>query len=165
MSVSCLSGGSRKQGFLELAENWLDKQTEHGGLMVDRADINSVLSQLREVRSQIKSDESPMDKLSSADRLSQEVEKVQKQSANYPDIKTDPNVPDFQTMFGNAINNVNETQMKSASLAKRFERGDPQVDLPEVMIAAQKASVSFEAMKEVRNKLVDAYKDIMNMPV
>ena len=39
------------------------------------------------------------------------------------------------------------------------------MDLPEVMIASQKASVSFEAMKEVRNKLVDAYKDIMNMPV
>ena len=133
--------------------------------MVDRADINSVLSQLREVRSQIKGDESPLENLSSSERLTQEVDKVQAQSANYPNIKTDPNVPDFQTMFGNAINTVNEQQMQSSSLAKRFERGDPQVDLPEVMIAAQKASVSFEAMKEVRNKLVDAYKDIMNMPV
>ncbi|GAA6134810.1 flagellar hook-basal body complex protein FliE [Oceaniserpentilla sp. 4NH20-0058] len=131
--------------------------------MVDRADINSVLSQLREVRSQIKSpNEVPT---SAADRLAQEVDKLQNQSANYPNIEADPNVPDFQTMFGNAINNVNEQQMQSSELRTRFEKGDPMVDLPEVMIAAQKASVSFDAMKEVRNKLVEAYKDIMNMPV
>ncbi len=132
--------------------------------MVDRADINSVLSQLRQVRQQIQQPQE-MDKISGPEHLAREVDKVQNQSNNYPDIKADPNVPDFKTMFGNAINNVNTTQMHSASLSKRFEQGDPRVDLPEVMIAAQKASVSFEAMKEVRNKLVDAYKDIMNMPV
>ncbi len=132
--------------------------------MVDRADINSVLSQLRQVRQQIQQPQE-FEKTSGPQHLSQEVDKVQKQSENYPDIKTDPNVPNFQAMFGNAINNVNSAQMHSASLSKRFEKGDPTVDLPEVMIAAQKASVSFEAMKEVRNKLVDAYKDIMNMPV
>ena len=131
--------------------------------MVDRADINSVLSQLRQVRSQIQ--EPNRAELSAADRLTEEVAKLQNQSANYPDIKADPNMPDFKTMFGNAINNVNEQQQKSSELRTRFEKGDPMVDLPEVMIAAQKASVSFDAMKEVRNKLVDAYKDIMNMPV
>lgn len=131
--------------------------------MVDRADINSVLSQLRQVRSQIQ--EPNRAELSAADRLTEEVAKLQNQSANYPDIKADPNVPDFKTMFGNAINNVNEQQQTSSELRTRFEKGDPMVDLPEVMIAAQKASVSFDAMKEVRNKLVDAYKDIMNMPV
>jgi len=132
--------------------------------MVDRADINSVLSQLRQVRQQIQQPQD-LDKISGPQHLAGEVDKVQKQSENYPDIKTDPNVPNFQAMFGNAINNVNSAQMHSSSLSKRFEKGDPTVDLPEVMIAAQKASVSFEAMKEVRNKLVDAYKDIMNMPV
>jgi len=132
--------------------------------MVDRADINSVLSQLRQVRQQIQQpqQDSP---LSGPKNLMAEVDKVQKTSQNYPDIKADPNVPNFQTMFSNAINTVNETQMHSGKLAKRFEQGDPMVDLPEVMIAAQKAGVSFDAMKEVRNKLVDAYKDIMNMPV
>ena len=133
--------------------------------MVDRADINSVLSQLRQVRQQIQAPQDNQKDIPGVNHLNAEVDKVQKSSQNYPDIKADPNVPDFQAMFSNAINNVNETQMKSASLAKRFEKGDPQIDLPEVMIAAQKASVSFEAMKEVRNKLVDAYKDIMNMPV
>lgn len=131
--------------------------------MVDRADINSVLSQLRQVRSQIQ--EPPHTEKTAAERLTEEVEKLQNQSANYPNIQADPNVPDFQTMFGNAINNVNQQQMHSSELRTRFEKGDPMVDLPEVMIAAQKASVSFDAMKEVRNKLVDAYKDIMNMPV
>ncbi len=132
--------------------------------MVDRADINSVLSQLRQVRQQIQQPQN-MDQLSGPASLANEVDKVQKQSENYPNIQADPNVPNFQSMFSSAINNVNTTQMHSASLSKRFEKGDPQVDLPEVMIAAQKASVSFEAMKEVRNKLVDAYKDVMNMPV
>jgi len=131
--------------------------------MVDRADINSVLSQLRQVRSQIQAPNH--EDVSAADRLAQEVDKLQNRSNNYPNIEADPNVPDFQTMFGNAINNVNEQQMKSSELRTRFEKGDPTVDLPEVMIAAQKASVSFDAMKEVRNKLVEAYKDIMNMPV
>lgn len=136
-----------------------------GGSMVERADISSVISQLREVRSQIRAEEQPANQLSGPERLSSEVDKVQNQSANFPNVKADPNVPDFQAMFGNAINNVRDQQQESGSLRNRFERGDPQVDLPEVMIAAQKASVSFEAMKEVRNKLVDAYKDIMNMPV
>lgn len=135
--------------------------------MVERADINSVLSQLRQVREQIQDSNKigGSEDVAPKERLASEVQKVQKQSENYPDIQTDPNVPDFQSMFANAVNTVNEKQMHSSSLAKRFERGDPQVDLPEVMIAAQKASVSFEAMKQVRNKLVDAYKDIMNMPV
>ena len=42
---------------------------------------------------------------------------------------------------------------------------DDGIDLAQVMIAAQKSSVSFQAMVEVRNKLVEAYKDVMNMPV
>jgi flagellar hook-basal body complex protein FliE len=136
--------------------------------MVDRADINSVLSQLRQVREQVKqqSETASIDQgVDRSSRLSQEIDKVQQQSENFPNIPSDPNVPNFRTMFGNAVDNVNEQQMHSSSLAKRFEKGDPQIDLPEVMIAAQKASVSFDAMKEVRNKLVEAYKDIMNMPV
>jgi flagellar hook-basal body complex protein FliE len=68
-------------------------------------------------------------------------------------------------MFKNAINNVNENQKVAADLANRFEQGDPSIDLPEVMIALQKSSVSFQAMTQVRNKLVEAYKDVMNMPV
>nr|WP_221799463.1 flagellar hook-basal body complex protein FliE [Oceanobacter mangrovi] len=79
--------------------------------------------------------------------------------------RMDETVPDFQTMFANGINSVNRTQQAATNLATRFEQGDPQVDLPEVMIAMQKSSVSFQAMTQVRNKLVEAYKDVMNMPL
>jgi flagellar hook-basal body complex protein FliE len=46
-----------------------------------------------------------------------------------------------------------------------YERGEPGVDLAEVMIQAQKASVSFTALTQVRNRLVTAYEDIMKMPI
>ncbi|MBR9885467.1 MAG: flagellar hook-basal body complex protein FliE, partial [Oceanospirillales bacterium] len=46
-----------------------------------------------------------------------------------------------------------------------YELGDPSVDLPQVMIQAQKASVSFQAMTQVRNRLVSAYEEIMKMSI
>jgi flagellar hook-basal body complex protein FliE len=55
--------------------------------------------------------------------------------------------------------------MQAGQLAESFSAGDPGVDLAQVMVALQKASVSFQAMTQVRNKLVDAYRDIMSMPV
>jgi len=72
---------------------------------------------------------------------------------------------DFAAMLKDSIDSVNDTQQTSASLSKSFELGEPDVSLAEVMIASQKASVSFQAMLQVRNKLVDAYKDVMNMPM
>lgn len=87
------------------------------------------------------------------------------QNPNFPEVAPAKDVPQFSDMFKNAINQVNAKQMESSSLQTRFTKGDPMVDLPEVMIAAQKSSVAFQAMTQVRNKLVEAYKDIMNMPV
>ena len=52
-----------------------------------------------------------------------------------------------------------------AGLATAFESGDPTVNLSEVMVAIQKASISFQAMTQVRNNLVSAYKEVMNMQV
>ena len=52
-----------------------------------------------------------------------------------------------------------------AALADAWERGTPGVDLAKVMIESQKASVSFRALTEVRNRLVSAYQDIMNMSI
>jgi len=73
--------------------------------------------------------------------------------------------PSISEMMGNAINQVNDTQMHAGSLGTRYTQGDPNIDLPEVMVAMQKSSVSFQAMSQVRNKLLEAYKDIMNMPI
>ncbi len=72
---------------------------------------------------------------------------------------------DFSALLKQSIDSVNETQQTSGQLSKSFEMGDPDTSLAEVMIASQKASVSFQAMLQVRNKLVDAYKDVMNMPL
>ncbi len=50
-------------------------------------------------------------------------------------------------------------------MKQAFELGEGDANLAEVMIAVQKSSVSFEAMVQVRNKLVEAYKEVMNMPI
>jgi len=81
---------------------------------------------------------------------------------NYSSSAANPSIGE---MMGNAINHVNATQKHAGSLSTRYTEGDPNVDLPEVMVAMQKSSVSFQAMSQVRNKLLEAYKDIMNMPV
>jgi len=72
---------------------------------------------------------------------------------------------DFATLLKSSIDKVNESQQQAGQLAEAFSAGDTNVDLSEVMVALQKASVSFQAMTQVRNRLVDAYRDIMNMPM
>lgn len=71
----------------------------------------------------------------------------------------------FDQLIGDAIGKVNETQSDATRMQKAFELGDPSADLASVMLAQAKAQVSFRAMTEVRNRLVSAYQDIMNMPV
>ena len=71
--------------------------------------------------------------------------------------------PAFGELFKQGIDAVNNTQQRADGLANAWERGDPGVDLSRVMIESQKASVSFRALTEVRNRLVSAYQDIMNM--
>src|SRR4030066_24566 len=71
----------------------------------------------------------------------------------------------FQTMLKSSVDGVNNTQQQAASLASAFEAGEPNVDLANVMVAMQKANISFQAMVQVRNKLVSAYQEVMNMQV
>ncbi len=72
---------------------------------------------------------------------------------------------EFSNLFTQAINNVNQQQMHSAQLASQVESGDGGVSLVKAMIASQKAGVAFQATLQVRNKVVNAYQDIMNMPI
>ena len=72
---------------------------------------------------------------------------------------------DFSSLLKSAVGKVNETQMEARKLAAAFESGDPQVNMTEVSLALQKASLSFQAMTQVRNRLVGAYQDIMKMPI
>jgi flagellar hook-basal body complex protein FliE len=71
----------------------------------------------------------------------------------------------FQSLLRNSIEGVNQSQLQAQGLAQAFEAGQPGVDLSGVMVAMQKANVSFQAMVQVRNKLVSAYQEIMSMPV
>ena len=64
--------------------------------------------------------------------------------------------------FGDALASVSKLQAQSGAVSEAFERGDL-TDIAQVMIARQKASVAFEATLQVRNKLLGAYRDIMNM--
>jgi len=73
--------------------------------------------------------------------------------------------PDFGKLLQSTIDKVNETQSQAGKMAESFEKGEPGTDLTEVMVALQKARISFQAMVEVRNKLVGAYQDIMNMNI
>jgi flagellar hook-basal body complex protein FliE len=63
------------------------------------------------------------------------------------------------------LENVSSAQNQADDMGKRFTAGDDSVSLSDTMIAMQKASISFQATVQVRNKLVTAYHDIMNMQV
>ncbi|QCU90455.1 flagellar hook-basal body complex protein FliE [Thiomicrorhabdus sediminis] len=95
-----------------------------------------------------------------AQAQSQPVEKVT-ESADSGLQKAD----NFADLLVQSVNAVNAEQQKSGAMKKAFESGDPEADLSEVMLQAQKASLSFQAMTQVRNKLVEAYKDIIHMPL
>lgn len=75
------------------------------------------------------------------------------------------NRTDFAELLNSSIDKVNETQQQASELATAFETGDTDASLSDVMVSVQKANVSFQAMVQVRNKLVEAYKDVMNMPM
>lgn len=88
----------------------------------------------------------------------------QAQGTTGPAAGTEPKV-EFSELLKQSIDKVNDTQAEAKRLADAFQSGDPNVQMSEVMVALQKSSVSFQAMLQVRNKLVNAYQEIMNMPV
>jgi len=122
--------------------------------MVQRADINSVLSDIRSLRSQMMQNQ----------RVEQD-QSVRGRIDGPRQVGETQEIPSFSDMLGKAVNTVNELQQTSSQLSTAYEMGDPNVDITRVMIAAQKSSVSFEALTQVRNRVVKAYEDIMNMPI
>lgn len=115
-----------------------------------RNDISSVLMQMRDMQAQAQS------------QVNKPAELGNSMAINGAD-KTQGT--GFGEMLSQAVNSVNETQMKSSAMSAAYEQGVEGVDLTQVMISMQKASVSFQAMTQVRNRLVSAYEDIMNMPI
>jgi flagellar hook-basal body complex protein FliE len=74
-----------------------------------------------------------------------------------------PEEVDFSKLLEDSLGKVNAMQQQADRLSDAFARGDDALDLAQVMVAVQKASVSFEAVTQVRNKLLAAYQEIMNM--
>jgi flagellar hook-basal body complex protein FliE len=72
---------------------------------------------------------------------------------------------DFANLLKSTVDNIASMQNQATSLADAYEAGDKSVDLTKVMLEVQKAGLAFRAMTEVRNKLVDAYTQVMNMTV
>ena len=75
------------------------------------------------------------------------------------------NATSFANVLKQGLDRVNEAQNRAADVATKFEKGVPGIELSQVMLESQKASVAFRATVEVRNRLVSAYQDIMNMPI
>ena len=72
---------------------------------------------------------------------------------------------DFAQVLQNSIAQVSQTQQQAEAMAANFAAGNSTENLHDVMIALQTASLSFQEMIQVRNKLVSAYQDVMNMQV
>jgi len=87
-------------------------------------------------------------------------------SKNHQDkILDNVNSVDFGEKLKAAVDQVNSTQLATEKMMGGFVSGESETDLHEVMISLQKANVSFQSMIQVRNKLVTAYQEIMNMQV
>lgn len=122
--------------------------------MTDRVDINRLLGQMQSMKSQTQAFQRPELQRPEMLQPGQSIQDPQK-----------VNGPSFTDVFSQAVDKVNDTQQTSSALAESYQKGEADVDITDVMVASQKASVSFQAMVQVRNKLIDAYRDVMNMPV
>jgi flagellar hook-basal body complex protein FliE len=71
----------------------------------------------------------------------------------------------FSDALKSSLEQVSSSQIKADEMGKSFAMGDDKVSLSDVMISMQKASINFQATVQVRNKLVSAYHEIMNMQV
>jgi len=104
-------------------------------------------------------------------QIAQVLQQIRSLSAQMrPEVAAPPSpqaggVSEFARLLQKGVDSVNQSQQRAGALSDAFERGTPGVELPDVMLELQKASVSFRALTEVRNRLVTAYQDIMNMPL
>lgn len=114
---------------------------------MSQIDVNSVLSQIRALQAQAATPSRPSVAAPAA--------------AAQPATAT----PSFGRVMEAALDRVSLRQSESADLQQRFQMGDPGTDLASVMLASSRAQVEFKGLVEVRNRMVRAYQDIMNMPL
>ena len=71
----------------------------------------------------------------------------------------------FQSAMADALKSVSQTQMEAQTLQRELQLNNPSVSLEQTMVAMQKSQLGFQATLQVRNRLVQAYSEIMNMQV
>ncbi len=105
---------------------------------------------------------------SGIDRMLSQLRTAAALAGRKPEAKTGaeatPKV-DFADALKSSLNEVNRVQNESARLSRDFTVGDPNTNLQDVVISMQKSTIAFQQTIQVRNKLVQAYHDIMNMQV
>lgn len=94
-----------------------------------------------------------------------QMREVAAKAQGLPDFSPADKTSEFSSLLKSSIEKVNDIQQQAGQLAQRFDAGDKNVNLGEVMISLQKANLSFQAMTHVRNRLISAYQDIMNMQI
>ena len=72
---------------------------------------------------------------------------------------------DFGSLLKDAINTVNDIQKDAGDKKMAFELGDRSVTLADTMVDSSKAGIALDATIQIRNKFVEAYKEVMSMPV
>jgi len=121
-------------------------------MISDRMDVNRVLLEMRSLKAQ-----------------TQAFNPVQgtdvKPAMGRSPVQPANEAPSFSQIMEQGVNSVNNLQKASSTMATAFEQGQSGVNITDVMIASQKAGVAFQSMLQVRNRVVESYRDIMNMPV
>ena len=130
-------------------------------MRTERADITQVLNQMRAMREQAQRGSNA---LPLADLRAPALEPASRVTGG-SNTGSSVNGNSFGNALRQALDGVNQSQVEADGLARGYELGQPGVDLTRVMIATQKANLSFQAAVQVRNKLVSAYQEIMNMPI
>ena len=106
-----------------------------------RSDINEMLSKIREISNN---------------------------SKVFSENKAVEHVSSFENVMStakNALNSVNEITTASEKIKDAYVAGDSNVSMAQVILSSQKSKLAFEGLLTVRNKILEAYKDIMNMPI
>lgn len=108
-----------------------------------------------------------MSSISNVDQVLAEMRRIAAAAQSSPaeTDRTQGSGADFASLLKKSVDQVNGIQQTAGKLSTAFSAGDPNVDVTEVMIALQKAGVAFQAMAQVRNRLVTAYQEIMSMQV
>ena len=71
----------------------------------------------------------------------------------------------FSQALGQALSAVSKSQVEATSMQREVQLDNPTVSLEQTMVAMQKAQIGFQATLQVRNRMVQAYSDIMGMQV